>query len=246
MVSHNIIVVHAQLIKFPDIAFFVSPIPIHIAAMVILFGQMSACDNLPREIAVQDVWTALDMLPRFRWHWERRDMGGAHPLIEKVAEKVLYIEMSQVKQSMGPQMLIPEEDWESGSPLLSPTPSNNQLTSPTNNHSPFNAQGHYGAQAANGAGESSGKQLADIPPNWFWPMDPQNPIGMPMPGVQMGQQSPNQPTVQGQPQYYQPIGTIGCEPSRQSYIVEEKDPSFTRAQAQQWVNSAVRNIRLPS
>jgi len=235
--SHNVIVVHAQLIKFPDIAFFVSPIPLHIAAMVILFGQMSHCDNLPRAVAIEDIWQALDMLPRFRWHWERRDMGGAHPLIERVAEKVLEIELPQVKND-GLQVLIAEEDWESGSPgaLLSPTLSNKQVPSPTHAQSPFGANhGQYGAQGSNGASapDASGRQLADVPPSWFWPMDPENPIGMPQQGAPVGQPQAGQ--------QFQPIGTIGCVPSEASYMLEEKDPSLTRAQGQQWVNTAIDN-----
>ncbi|KAI5987176.1 fungal-specific transcription factor domain-containing protein [Pisolithus marmoratus] len=46
--SHNIIVVHNQLIRFPNTAFFVSPIPLHIAAMVILYGHMSHCHDRGR------------------------------------------------------------------------------------------------------------------------------------------------------------------------------------------------------
>ena len=60
---------HNQLIKFPDIAFFVSPSPLHIAAMVILYGHMSVVDKLPLQVALEDVWMALDMLPSFRWRW---------------------------------------------------------------------------------------------------------------------------------------------------------------------------------
>ncbi|KAF8876723.1 hypothetical protein BD779DRAFT_1613239 [Infundibulicybe gibba] len=82
--SHNTIIVHNQLIRFPDIAFFTSPIPLHIAAMVILYGHMSKCDKLPRHTALEDVWLALDMLPRFRWRWERKDFNGGHPLIAKL------------------------------------------------------------------------------------------------------------------------------------------------------------------
>ncbi|KAJ7284836.1 hypothetical protein C8J57DRAFT_1709180 [Mycena rebaudengoi] len=83
--AHNVIIVHSQLIRFPDIAFFTSPIPLHIAAMVILYGHMSNCERLPRQTAIEDVWLALDMLPRFRWRWERKDFNGGHPLIFELA-----------------------------------------------------------------------------------------------------------------------------------------------------------------
>ncbi|TFY76485.1 hypothetical protein EWM64_g7527 [Hericium alpestre] len=111
IVSHNIIIVHNQLIRFPDIAFFVSPIPLHIAAMVILYGHMSRCESLPHQVALEDVWMALDMLPSFRWRWERKDLNGGHPLIAKLAEKVLDVNLHQVGPTSHP-ILLPELDWE--------------------------------------------------------------------------------------------------------------------------------------
>ncbi|TFY56393.1 hypothetical protein EVG20_g8937, partial [Dentipellis fragilis] len=111
IVSHNIIVVHNQLIRFPDIAFFVSPIPLHIAAMVILYGHMSRCESLPRQVALEDVWMALDMLPSFRWRWERKDLNGGHPLIAKLAEKVLDVNLHQAGPTSHPTLLC-EMDWE--------------------------------------------------------------------------------------------------------------------------------------
>ncbi|KAI0774987.1 fungal-specific transcription factor domain-containing protein [Trametes elegans] len=116
--SHNIIVVHNQLIRFPDIAFFVSPIPLHIAAMVILYGHMSRCDRIPKQTALEDVWMALDMLPSFRWRWERKDLNGGHPLIAKLAEKVLDVNLHQVAPTGAP-MLLSEQDWD-GESVRSP------------------------------------------------------------------------------------------------------------------------------
>ncbi|KDQ53103.1 hypothetical protein JAAARDRAFT_72641 [Jaapia argillacea MUCL 33604] len=118
--SHNVIVVHNQLIRFPDIAFFVSPIPLHIAAMVILYGHMSKCERLTRQVALEDVWMALDMLPRFRWRWERKDLTSGHPLIAKLAEKVLEVNLHQVGPPSHP-VLMSDQDWENdGSGMLSP------------------------------------------------------------------------------------------------------------------------------
>lgn len=233
--AHNVIVVHHQLIKFPDIAFFVSPIPIHIAAMVILYGQMSKCDRLSRDVAIEDIWTALDMLPRFRWRWERKDFNGGHPLIEKLAEKVLEINLGDVKRA-GTPTLIAEEDWETSSPTgaLSPTSAAPQLTSPTHAHAPYPSHGPYGP-APNGNGDVNGKTLADVPAGWFWPMDPQNPVGPLLDQAQMGQ-APNA-------RYYQPIGMVGCQPSGESYMLEEKDPSLTKAHMQPWMNAVRSGFR---
>ncbi|KAI5121227.1 hypothetical protein M0805_007235 [Coniferiporia weirii] len=226
--SHNIIVIHYTLIKFPDIAFFTSPIPLHIAAMVILYGQMSNCDRLPREIAVEDIWYALDMLPRFRWRWERKDMNGGHPLIEKLAEKVLELNLSDVKRS-GMPVLIPEEDWEASSPTVSSMSlSTGAHMSPKHTRASFS--GPY--MNASSSADNQNKALAQVPAGWFWPMDPENPVGLPMaeqgqvPGQQQG-------TVQ---QLYQPIGTIGCQPSQEAYVLEEKDPVVTKAHMQPHLN----------
>lgn len=123
MTSHNIIVIHNQLIRFPDIAFFVSPIPLHIAAMVILFGHMSKCERLAREVAMEDVWMALNMLPSFRWRWERKDLQGGHPLIGKLAEQVLKVNLHQVAPTSAP-MLMSEQDWDTDG--LSPKQPANQ------------------------------------------------------------------------------------------------------------------------
>ncbi|EJD06683.1 uncharacterized protein FOMMEDRAFT_131550 [Fomitiporia mediterranea MF3/22] len=226
--SHNIIVVHYSLIKFADIAFFVSPIPLHIAAMVILYGQMSQCDRLQRDIAIEDIWYALDMLPRFRWRWERKDMNGGHPLIEKLAEKVLGLTLSEMKHS-GTPVLIPEDDWEASSPTgagsLSPTVG--PLSSPKHSRTAFS--GSY-VGGANSSSEADGKSLAAIPAGWFWPMDPENPVELPPEQPQMAVQQ------QVPPQPYQPIGTIGCQQSQDTYILEEKDPAVTKSIMQNYMN----------
>ncbi|KAL5485752.1 hypothetical protein ACEPAI_6793 [Sanghuangporus weigelae] len=225
--SHNIIVVHYCLIKFADVAFFVSPIPLHIAAMVILYGQMSQCDRLPRDVAIEDIWFALDMLPRFRWRWERKDMNGGHPLIEKLAEKVLGLNLSEMKRSGGVPVLIPEDDWESSSPTgtgsLSPTVG---PRSPKHPRVPFSES----YASSNSSGDADGKTLAAVPAGWFWPMDPENPVELPPEHahVAVQQQIPPQP--------YQPIGTIGCTPSQGTYILEEKDPAVPKSMVHDYVS----------
>lgn len=125
--SHNTIVVHNQLIQFSDIGFFTSPIPLHIAAMVILYGQTSKCDCLPKNTALEDIWLALDMLPRFRWRWERKDVKGAHPLIAKVAERVLEVSLETVHpEPVANPILLPEPKWEDY--IASPQPLSQQPT----------------------------------------------------------------------------------------------------------------------
>lgn len=187
--------------------------------MVILFGQMSKDTRLTRETAIQDIWTALDMLPRFRWRWERMDMNGGHPMIEMLAEKVLGINLRDVPLG-GPSYMIPEEDWETGSPsgTLSPASSGVQLASPTHAQMPFGSGFQY---STNNANDPSG-QLVNVPSHLFWPMDP---------SLDQMRQTPN-------PVYYpQPIGIIGCQPSHDAFVLEEKDPKMTKASIEPLMDS---------
>ncbi|KAH7912026.1 fungal-specific transcription factor domain-containing protein [Hygrophoropsis aurantiaca] len=199
--SHNIIIVHNQLIKFPDIAFFVSPIPLHIAAMVILYGHMSDCKRLPHQVMVEDVWMALDMLPRFRWRWERKDVNGGHPLISKLAEKVLNVNLHSVGPTKDP-VLLSELDWETDTSvglLSSPSLANQsqmqiQQKAPNVLHQPYPNMppGAYGppqrgtstnttpVKGPNGStvmGGTHTDKLVDIPTGLFYPFFPENPMG---------------------------------------------------------------------
>lgn len=115
-----------QLTSFPSLAFFISPIPIHIAAMVILYGVISECDALPYARAREDVCSALHIVPLFRWRWNRKDAHGSHPLIVKLAQKVFGQDVLNMSGPLGPPLLIPEWDWTTGQtdiPPLSPSPS---------------------------------------------------------------------------------------------------------------------------
>lgn len=200
MVSHNIIVVHNQLLRFPDIAFFVSPIPLHIAAMVILFGHMSRCDSLTRQVALEDVWMALDMLPSFRWRWERREMNGSHPLIATLAEKVLGVNLRQAGPSSHP-VLMPELDWDiegTSSPVATHTAASTpSLGNAAYSHGSSGAPSFPGSPpigpaipgtsrglvpgAGNGNGNGGGangpveSKLAEVPVNLFYPFYPETP-----------------------------------------------------------------------
>jgi len=195
--------VHNQLLRFPDIAFFVSPIPLHIAAMVILFGHMSRCDSLTRQVALEDVWMALDMLPSFRWRWERKEMNGSHPLIATLAEKVLGVNLRQAGPTSHP-VLMPELDWDiegTNSPIATHTAvSTPSLGNTTYTHgssgTPFPGSPPIGPAvpassrlvtgASNGNGGANGPvetKLAEVPVNLFYPFYPDNSQmqGRPMP-----------------------------------------------------------------
>ncbi|PFH46806.1 hypothetical protein AMATHDRAFT_77495 [Amanita thiersii Skay4041] len=200
--SHNTIVVHNQLIQFPDIGFFTSPIPLHIAAMVILYGHTSRCDSLPKNTALEDIWLALDMLPRFRWRWERKDANGSHPLIAKVAERVLEVDLHTIHpEPVSNPVLLPEPMWDED---MSPTPSNmSQQTTPTlsastapypapaqsNGSTSVNTNVAYGPQPRSSTVNSTGtsnmvkgnstppeKSMANFPTPLFYPFYPEAPV----------------------------------------------------------------------
>jgi hypothetical protein len=192
VVSHNIIVVHNQLLRFPNISFFVSPIPLHIAAMVVLFGHMSRCNALTRQVALEDVWMALDMLPSFRWRWERKELNNSYPLISTLAEKVFGVNLRQAGPSSHP-VLMHEVDLdleETSSPIATHTTAS---TSSANNaaytHGASGTPAFPGSPpimsaisatlrayvpgaaggSVNGPMES---MLAEVPANLFYPFNP--------------------------------------------------------------------------
>ncbi|KIK81187.1 hypothetical protein PAXRUDRAFT_15381 [Paxillus rubicundulus Ve08.2h10] len=270
--SHNIIIVHNQLIRFPDIAFFVSPIPLHIAAMVILYGHMSHCERLSRQVMIEDVWMALDMLPRFRWRWERKDLNGGHPLISKLAEKVLNVNLRTVGPPKDP-VLLSELDWDTDSGLLSSPPMTSQQQvhmqqqqhqhqhqqkTPIMAHPPYQNGGNItgpgiygppprtssqnttpvkgvGAQISAG---NAGDKLAEVPTGLFYPFYPENPMGS-INNAQMSGMSNEGGSVNSDgnnSDYAQLLaaaaaqpngsnGSYGCQPSQDSYMLEEIVPA---------------------
>ncbi|KAF8311076.1 hypothetical protein DL93DRAFT_2061475, partial [Clavulina sp. PMI_390] len=87
--AHNVLAFHSCLVQQPDVAFFVSPIPIQMTAMIILYARFSKVEALDPEIAKADCALALKLVPTLRWRWERQDNQGSHPLIARLAHKLL-------------------------------------------------------------------------------------------------------------------------------------------------------------
>jgi hypothetical protein len=144
---------------------------------------------------------ALDMLPSFRWRWERRELNGSHPLIATLAEKVLGVNLRQAGPSSHP-VLMAELDWEiegTNSPVATHTSSSTPSLTNTNttyNHgtsgTPFPGSPPIGPavpapsrihvpNAANGTGANGGTtgpletKLAEVPPSLFYPFYPEGP-----------------------------------------------------------------------
>lgn len=149
---------------------------------------------------IEDVWMALDMLPRFRWRWERKDLNGGHPLISKLAERVLSVDLRSVGPPKDP-VLLSEPDWDTENVILgspsntSPRPPHVQQKTPTMAHPAYQTEANMGANAPYGPRTASqsttpvknvGSQispgvvvdkLAEIPTGLFYPFYPENPVG---------------------------------------------------------------------
>lgn len=242
------ITIHHQLIRFPDIAFFTSPIPLHIAAMVILYGQMSKCDTLPRPLAAQVVGLALDILPRFRWRWERKDLNGGHPLIARLAERVMDIDLQHVGPIPHPALLC-EPQWDED--ILMSTSSTPQQTTPilvAASYSNSSSGAAYGPhprsvnKTESGGSTPPGTQLAEIPTQLFYPFYPEAHVfSIPPPPPNGGSGG-----AQHQRDYDHILavaagqdGTYGCQPSHDSFMSEERDPHHSLQQhgMQMWINA---------
>ncbi|KAJ3475685.1 hypothetical protein NLI96_g11674 [Meripilus lineatus] len=214
--------------------------------MVILFGHMSKCDRLPREVALEDVWMALDMLPSFRWRWERKDLKGGHPLITRLAEEVLQVNLHQVAPASAP-MLLSEEDWDTEG-ALSPKTGNGGLqqvgpqpVTPTMGAPPYgiyqNGAANPGTQQVKSSPGKTNKlllppgqppqtqpqgdkKLPDVPPQLFYPFYPdQNAPG----------HTSTAPELQRAIAGGQPLGGYGYQSSEGAFILEEKDATMTSA-----------------
>jgi hypothetical protein len=117
--AHNVLVIQAQLTSFPESSFFVSPIPVHVAAMVILFAAISKVETLAWGLAKEDVSLALKLVPHFRWRWQRQE--GSHALILRLATKV-FGGMNVGQGPISPPMLLDEMYWLSDAILKSDSP----------------------------------------------------------------------------------------------------------------------------
>lgn len=191
--------------------------------MVILYGHMSKCERLPREVALEDVWMALDMLPSFRWRWERKDLKGGHPLIAKLAEEVLKVNLHQVSPTT-PPMLISEADWDTEG-VYSPKASGQHPSTPTMGPAQY-SQGPYAKSPSVGPTikGSPGKpgmaslqppaipdeKLAEVPSGLFYPFYPDS-------------QTTNTTSASAILTASQSISSFGFQPSQESFMLEEKD-----------------------
>lgn len=232
--------------------------------MVILYGHMSDCRRIPHQVALEDVWMALDVLPSIRWRWERKDLNGGHPLIARLAEKILAVNLHQVGPPSHP-VLLSEPDWEQDFAKMA------SISTPKLGHSPRSV-GSAPGNGSNGSGSVYGNgfngqgtpkmgysqqpsgHLADVPAGLFYPFFPEKVTGgengQPSGeatgnaggGVGTGQGCPGSGDGGGQGNYDSLLATAaampyGYPPSQETFMLEEKDPGAVIPAMQMWMSN---------
>ena len=232
--------------------------------MVILYGHMSHCDRIPHQVALEDVWMALDVLPSIRWRWERKDLNGGHPLIARLAEKILAVNLHQVGPPSHP-VLLSEPDWEQDAAKMA------SISTPKLGHSPRSVSSAPGSGSGgsvygfNGQGtpkvgynQQPSGHLADVPTGLFYPFFPEKTTD-----GENGQSSGETPDTPGgagsgvgqgssgsggggQGNYDSLLATAaatqpipyGYHSSHDSFMLEEKDPVAVVPGMQMWLSTA--------
>ena len=220
--------------------------------MVILYGHISGVECLPAHIALEDVWLALDMLPRFRWRWERKDVNGGHPLIAKLVEHIMGVSLHTITPAAVP-ILLSETQWDEQmsvqSPVLksqnnTPVISSTALTyTSTTTTGPVYSPHQRSLNGTSGALNPSGKHLADVPTTLFYPFFPEAQANAITTAPDVGT-SANGNTASSSGQDFSQIlrvaaaaqESLGGEP-QESYMSEERDVSHNvTTQDVVWVN----------
>ena len=233
--------------------------------MVILYGHMSHCDRIPHQVVLEDVWMALDVLPSIRWRWERKDLNGGHPLIARLAEKILGVNLHQVGPPSHP-VLLSEPDWEQDAAKMA------SISTPKMGHSPRSAGSASGSGSGGGSvygngfngqgtpkvgyGQQSPGHLADVPAVLFYPFFPEKSTGGENgqgsednsdtpggPGVGVGQPGLGSTGGEGQGGYDSLLANVaaaqpmpyGYHASQESFMLEEKDSVAVNPAMQMWM-----------
>src|SRR5260221_761826 len=117
--SHNVIILHADLTRHPEVAFFVSPIPIHVAALLITFSTIIKVDTLALGLAADDVGMAIRIVPYFRWRWSNKHRENQ--LVNSLAHRT-YGSLLSTTGPISPPIWYPEHIWISSEVLSSNAP----------------------------------------------------------------------------------------------------------------------------
>jgi len=229
--------------------------------MVILYGHTSNCERIPHQVVLEDLWMALNILPSIRWRWERKDLNGAHPLIVRLAEKILAVNLHQVGPPSHP-VLLSEPDWEQDAAKMV------SISTPKLGHSPRSVGSTPGSGSGGGSvyGNGFNRQgtpkagynqqpfghLTDVPTGLFFPFFPEKATG-----DEDGQSTGESPDTPGGAGVRTGSGSAGVGPgnynsllataaatqsmsygyhsNHNNFVLEEKDPATFVPGMQVWL-----------
>src|SRR5260221_8347799 len=110
---------HVDLTCYLEVAFFVSPIPIHVAALLITFSTIIKVDTLALGLAADDVGMAIRIVPYFRWRWSNKHRENQ--LVNSLAHRT-YGSLLSTTGPISPPIWYPEHIWISSEVLSSNAP----------------------------------------------------------------------------------------------------------------------------
>ncbi|KAF9520914.1 hypothetical protein BS47DRAFT_1378679 [Hydnum rufescens UP504] len=122
IVAHNVLVIHAQLATYPEATFFVSPMPIYIASMIILLAVLSRVETLAWGLSKEDIQLSLKLYSLFRWRWPRHQDTGLNVLITRIAKKHYGYKFPMETGPCLPPILLDEMYWLTSEALRSKIP----------------------------------------------------------------------------------------------------------------------------
>jgi Fungal specific transcription factor domain len=120
--AHNVLVIHAQLATYPEATFFVSPMPIYIASMIILLAVLSRVETLAWGLSKEDIQLSLKLYSLFRWRWPRHQDTGLNLLITRIAKKYYGYKFPMETGPCLPPILLDEMYWLTPEALRSKVP----------------------------------------------------------------------------------------------------------------------------
>lgn len=131
---------------------------------------------------------ALDVLPRMRWRWARKDVNGEHPLITHLAEKILEVKLHGYQPKGDNNYLLSDNHWDldlSSIPPAMGSQKQEQMT-PVMANSSFPVQNGYSphnrrvVQNSPMVGmkneDKKSPSVPTIPPSLFYPFYPEDKI----------------------------------------------------------------------
>ena len=153
-------------------------------------------------------------------------MNGAHPLIARLAERVMNVNLRTITPTGNP-VLRSEPEWEDESTSRFQQQAGSSASSGGAGYGQrLNGNGEDGGNPSGGTTTPSDKQLMDVPSSLFYPFYPE------AHAVRTASEAAAGNGVEGFTQILAQaatggVGSYGCQPSHDSYMSEERDIAHT-------------------